>query len=393
MFDLGLDPAEFDALVNNLAGSEQIRTRVFLLDLDHKLVKDLSALGPDGSTSINMGGDVQATASASLFDPLGESGFDEVTDLASVRPPDRLLQVYRGSLVAGKWVDVPVFCGVVTDVSRDGDYLTLSAESKDVLALDKPWRALTVNKGTLVSEAVRLILSSMTGETRFKIQTTTQKLGKNVSVGADTSPLLVVRELLTSIGWVGFYDAEGYFVVKPPSNDPVFTLTDGVGGLITSEVARDYRTDGIVNAVRVISNYGKTSITAESVAAANHPYAPEKLGRNGVGRFIWELVESDVSLSLTEAKDLAESELQRLLLDSVSVSFDALPVPFLEGHDVVRVEADNVGLDFRIMQVTVPWGLGVSSFGYEPTLSAFNKRLAGRVSGTRKVKRKKKKKK
>lgn len=378
MFDLGLSPTEFDSLVGSLAGSEQIRTSVFLLDLEHNLVQDLTALGVEGSTSINMAGDVQATASASVFDPLGESGLDVVTDLVGVRPPDRLLQVYRGSLVNGEWIDVPVFCGVITDISRDGDYLTLDAQSKDVLALDKPWKSYTVKKNTLVSEAVKSILGEMTGETRFKVQTSVEKLGKDVSVTSDTTALRVVRDLLTNVGWVGFYDAEGYFVAKPTTTSSVFTFTDGDGGFITSRVSRDYRTDDIVNAVRVVSNYGKTTITGESVVDATHPYSPEALGRNGVGRYMWAEITSDVKLDLNQAKVRAEEELQKELLDSVSVSFDGLPVPFLDGSDVVRVEAEGVGLDVRLGTMTVPWGLGSAAFGYQPRLSAFNKKLAGR---------------
>ena len=368
MFDLGLEPDVFDALVSSLAGSEQIRTRVFLLDLEHNVVQDLSHLGPDGSTSINGGADIQSSASCSLFDPLGESGLDVVTDVAGVRPPDRMLQVYRSSMVNGTWIDIPVFCGVIVDVSRDGDYLSIEAQSKDVLALDKPWRAYTVKKGTLVTEAVRLILANMTGETRFKIQANSKKLAKDISVGSDTTPLETVKMLLDGIGYVSFYDAEGWFVAKPVSNDVGFIIRDGDGGLVTSRVTRDYRSEGIVNAVRVTSANGKNK--AEAVADVNHPFAPLKLGRNGVGRFLWEDIQSESNLSKAQCQSQANEKLAELLLDAVSVSFEGLPVPFLDAWDVVRVEADSVAVDVRFTQMSVPWGLGLSSYGFLPRVKA-----------------------
>ena len=368
MFDLGLDPVELEALVSSLAGSEQIRTRVLLLDLNHNIVEDLSHLGPDGSTSINGGADIQSSASCSLFDPRGESGLDVVTDVAGVRPPDRMLQVYRGSLVNDVWVDVPVFCGPIVDVSRDGDYLTIEAQSKDVLALDKPWRSYTVKKGTLVTDAVRLILANMTGETRFKIQASSKKLANDVSVGADSTPLETVRTLLNGIGFVSFFDAEGWFVAKPPTTEVGFVFTDRDGGFVTSRVTRDYRSEGIVNAVRVTSANGKNK--AEAVAEVNHPFAPAKLGRNAVGRFLWEDIQSESNLSKAQCQTQANQKLAELLLDAVSVSFEGLPVPFLDAWDVVRVSADSVAVDVRFTQMSVPWGLGLSSYGFLPRVKA-----------------------
>ncbi len=368
MFDLGLEPDVFDALVSSLAGSEQIRTRVFLLDLEHNVMQDLSHLGPEGSTSVNGGADIQSSASCSLFDPLGESGLDVVTDVAGVRPPDRMLQVYRGSFVNGTWIDVPVFCGPIVDVSRDGDYLTIESQSKDVLALDKPWRAYTVKKGTLVTEAVRLILTNMTGETRFKIQANSKTLGKDISVGSDTTPMEQVKILLDGIGYISFYDSEGWFVAKPPTLDVGFVFTDGDSGFVTSRVTRDYRSEGIVNAVRVTSANGKNK--AEAVADVTHPFAPAKLGRNGVGRFLWEDIQSESNLSKAQCQTQANQKLAELLLDAVSVSFEGLPVPFLDAWDVVRVSADSVAVDVRFTQMSVPWGLGLSSYGFLPRVKA-----------------------
>jgi hypothetical protein len=109
----------------------------------------------------------------------------------------------------------------------------------------------------------------------------------------------------------------------------------------------------------------KTAVSVYVAADKTHPLSPQRLGRNGVPRYLLEVIEDDTIRSKVEAEEKAGETLNDRLLQTVEVSFDAMPIPHLEPGDMVRIQTDEYSTSFRLREFSIPLVAGDSmSIGY-----------------------------
>lgn len=90
-------------------------------------------------------------------------------------------------------------------------------------------------------------------------------------------------------------------------------------------------------------------------------------------------VENGALKTLAQTRALALRTLNSALLEGVSVSFDALPVPHLDPQDEVSVSTEGASLTFPLRQASIPLAHGgVMSVGTVRRVSANQQKIRGR---------------
>lgn len=369
MIPIGLSASDLRTLNATLATHHEIRVRVQVLTLSGAHSVDLSAMLLDGQINVDATADVTRTASLSLLDPTRSLSIDSSGPADAAIFMDRMVRVTYGVAVAGAWVDVPVFTGPVTKLTRTGSVLAVEASGLESLALSPAWRPLNLRKGTRKTDAIRLILSERAGESVFSVPSLSARLPKTLSLGQQDVPWTVARSLASSLGRQLFYDGAGVCRLRSWPNTPLFTFG---GEQLTSPLQLAY-SPATANAVQVLGatpNGAKSPIAYTSVAPANHPLSPWALARNGVPHYIGNFVQDDSVRSVAEAKALADHVLAQSLIEAVDASFDALPTPHLEPGDLVAAHTDEGHVTFRLQRYSLPLTTsGTMSVGYHANVS------------------------
>lgn len=368
MFNMGWSATDKAAYEAQIVSNHWMRTTALILDLDHNPIQDVSGAVEDGQTNVDATQQISRTATNDLYDPTRSIGLDTADPTSGSVSPKYLLRKYRGCFVEslGRWYDVPVFTGLIDAPTRDGDLLKITASGKEVLALDKCWVTLTRKKGELKTTAIRAILAAC-GEQFFRIADSTAVLGADVSVTRDDTFWDIAKTISDSLGWLMFYDAEGYLVCRPQSTTPVWNFKTGNGGSIRSQWQTGFSTEGIYNLVYATGGTpsGKTvPLSAFAVADATHPLSPASLGRNSVPRYLRWDVSNDVLTKQADVQTLANTTLPQVLLDSVSMSFESMPVPHLEESDAIMVTDVFTGVSTAATQRT--WAIGDNTSATQP---------------------------
>jgi hypothetical protein len=148
--------------------------------------------------------------------------------------------------------------------------------------------------------------------------------------------------------------------------------------------------DEFCNVVEVIGGKPKgkgkkvKKVHVKVVAPRSHPMSPWNLGRNGTPRYVPQTIEDDSIKSKKDARALAKRTLDRALDQSVSVTFDSLPIPYLEEFDLLKFQTRTSAGKFRLKQMSIPLTVdGTSSIGYL-------RNVTPRFKGTRQRKRRRK---
>lgn len=364
MIPLGLSSASLRALNAALATHHEIRVRVSILTLSGAYSADLSSALLDGQVNVDSSADVTRSASLTLLDPNRSLSIDSNSPSDSALFMDRLVRINYGVVVSGAWVDVPVFTGPITKLSRTGDTLSVEASGMESLAQTPAWHPLNLRKGTRKTDAIRLILSERAGETTFAIPTMGSRLPKPLSLGPQDIPWKVARSIATGLGCQLFYDGHGTCRLRQWPGTSVYTVQPAA---MMSPLQLAY-SPATANAVQVIGatpKGAKAPITYSTVAPASHPLSPQALGRNGVPRYLPAFVQDDTIRSVAEAKVVADHQLSQGLLEAVTASLDVLPLPHLEPGDVVTAYTDEGHVTFRLSSFSLPLTTGGSmSVGY-----------------------------
>jgi hypothetical protein len=220
---------------------------------------------------------------------------------------------------------------------------------------------------------IRNVLESV-GETKFSFADSTSKLSTTLAISAEDKPWSVARVVANTMNMQLFYDGRGVCVLRPYPTGTLWTFKDGAGGSVLTKPEIGYDLDTFVNAVIVNGAIpsGLTSpITYKAVADASHPLSPVALGRNGVPRYVSNVIDDDTVTSLSEATALAKAELSRGLQEAVTIAFDALPVPHLEPHDPYILQTAEFAIEGWIRQMTIPLNVAqTSSVGYLKNVTA-----------------------
>jgi hypothetical protein len=361
----GLTARELDAVEAQMRRSYRMRVLIDLYSYRRHRVAGLASSRIAGSVQVRASREGPTRSlQVDLFDPSDQLNLG---DNVKVVRPNRMVRVRRGLFVDDleDWVDLPVIFGPLSRVSRADDVLTLEAQDRAMFAVG-PRPAFTVRAGTNVGTAIRQIMGEAVGETRFRIAATSRKLTKSHTLSRELTPWALVQRLCRSIGWVAFYDGDGYLVCRRRSTTPVTRFREGVGGSLTTEVHTGYWDGDLVNQVIVLGGViSKTQITAQATLAADHPLSPENMR---VGDVRWpktEYIEDSEVDSFAAATELAERRLRELSIQQTTASFEAMPFWHLQEYDPYIVETPTGQVTASVQEMTIPLDCdGMQSFGF-----------------------------
>lgn len=364
---LGLTGGERTAFEQTLRETHELRARIYVLNLSGASLGEVTSRLLDGQVNFDTSAETTRQLTMSLDDPSHALSMDSSSPADGALYADRMIRVEYGVYVPklSRWVNVPIFTGPITGMTRNGSQVDLSCLGKEHLAGGQAWRPLTLKQGTNIGNAIKTILRERAGETSFAFPTVTAKLGKHgVSLGALSSPWAVATQLARSIGRQLYYDGAGVCRMRRPPNGVLFTFN---GDVVLSDPAVTYDLGSIINAVLVKGKKGakgKKSIGASAVAARNHPLSPYSLGRAGEPRYYVEVVDNDAIKTKKKAREIARNTLRGHLFEGVTCDFDALPQPHLEPLDVVRLDTEGTSVTFVLHKASIPLShSGVMSVG------------------------------
>ena len=398
MFPLGLKRTDLRAFHRALADSHSIRVRVYVLDMVHDRMANLSDEFIDGQ--VNVDADAQPTRSATLtfYDRRKTMDFDSDSPSNGALFANRMLRVTYGVKVSelAEWVDVPVFTGPVIKVDRTANEVTVECQGKEVLAMGAGWRPMTIKKGVKKVDAIRRIMRERGGEHRFDLPDLDSKLPKAVSLGRETQPWAAAQKIARSMNRHLFYDGAGVCRLRRYPDNPVFKFRDGQLGTVAAPPQVSFSMDDVRNAVWVkggVPKAKKKDATQPTDADGNnkkdkergvrhfetaprsHPLSPWRLGRPDAPRFLLEVIENDSIRSEKEARQVAHRVLHHRLRQLVDVTFDSLPVPHLEPEDMVRVDTHQFAHTMRLGQFSLPLRHdSLQSVGYTRKVSVRKRR-------------------
>lgn len=386
MQTLGLNAAEFAAYVATLRFSHRRRVRVDVTDLEGNVLSRLGDNdGPvrllDGQVVADRTAEVTRAASLTFFDPSHDLKFDTASPHDGVLFLDRMVRITYGVFVEslGRWVNCVVFHGPVTQLSRDVDQVSIEAQGKEALANGDFGSTMSFNKMVRKTDVIKRIMRERAGENRFSIPDLPATIPAPVNVPRNyryaaasqalsgSTPWAAAKKLADSLDRQLFYDGRGVLVLREYPGNTAWTFRHGEGGDVVTPVKVSY-TASIKNTVIVTGRKPKNAKKAAPRVRVSAPnstgLSPTRLGRNGVPRHLIEEVQSDSVTSTAQARKLAERLLDDRLRAGIEVSFDALPIPFLDLGDICRVNTGDASFSFRLNQFTLPLAAGPMTVGY-----------------------------
>lgn len=384
--NLGLSADDLAAVTRCFGLPHRIRRTLRILDLDHGPVSDVSAFFMDGQVNVNAGGgdDVSRSATISLFDPTRAIGLDTENYGEGVVSPRYLLAAHRGMFVdeLDRWVDIPAGVFWFNAPKRSGDVLLIEGQGKEALARYGVVRQIAFSSVANKMAVIRAIMESI-GETKFRLEPTTAKLGKAWTLTYDTTPWAACQAIASGMGRQLFYDAEGFLVCRTTPTSPVFSFRQGNGGTVRSEPEFGYSSDTPYNYVRATgaTPSGLSSpIWRSSQVASTHPMY---VTRGGVFAPMRYDVADDTLTTSEAVKALADSTLATVVTDTQTGGWDSSPVWHLDEGDVVHVTdgkdallaGASYGLNVRMSSWSFPLTLGSQSNGGNRRVSRPSRRL------------------
>jgi len=387
--NLGINACERDELDAAFGSHHRIRRTVRILDLDHQLVEDVTDRFIDGQVNVDARATPSRSATVSLFDPSHLVGIDMASPFDGTVSPRYLLELHRGIYVdtLSRWVDIPVGVLWFTKPTRSGDILSIEAQGKEALALYPVVKQLSFSAGTNKMSVIRQIMATI-GETRFRLDSTTERLGSTFTVDLSMNPWAACKVIADGMGRQLFYDAEGYLVCRVRPTAAQFTFRFGDGGTVRSDPQFTFSDGTVYNYVRA------TGATPEGkdqpISASSHVGSSHQLYLTRNGQFIplRSDAANDKLTTVTQVKNLADHQLAELLADSQSASWDSSPVWHLEQGDPVRLtdatDEDDTDASFSITvplgSFSIPLTLGNQSNGYLARVSRSKRRIARRAA-------------
>jgi hypothetical protein len=371
VLDTGFSEADLRVFNRLLVSNHAIDVVVQLLDLDHRYVSDLSTRLLTGQVTIDDEADTTRAMTMDLMDPFHQLKLDPDSPDDGALFFNRMVKVSYGVLSPDRFQQfyVPVFCGPITDLTRNTAAVSLTCKGKEVLLSSNLWTAKTYKKGTKKTNAIINLLRYVGGETKYQIPDLPDRFTKDWTVTKETSAWAAAKALAKGMGYQLFYDGRGTCIMRKKPGSSIFTFSDK-GALLTTPQPK-YNVDTSYNAVEVtggVPTGSKTNVWWRVVAPANHPLAPAKLGRNGVPRYLTLRVSDDNLKTRTACAVRAREELSAALVEAVDVAFDCLPVPHLEEGDYCTVKNDDWSSSFRYTKATIPLtASSASSIGYLKT--------------------------
>jgi hypothetical protein len=360
MINLGLTSADLDKFQRSLytPPGYNLKVTIQILDLNHNYLSDVSTHLLDGQVNKSFWDITTSNAQFTLKDPYNQVGFDTSNPSEGALYMDRMVRIVYSvwSPLLPRWVDVPIFCGPVTKVSREDAIVTVEAQGKESLYVtpNMAWTSKTYSKGTKLVSAIRDLLGNKGGETKFDLPEWTRTLKKDYSLKTETPIWDMVRKLVGSrlIQQI-YYDGRGYLRLRACPTTPIFTFTEDS---IVSVPRLAFETENVRNTVRVLgaTPEGKKQIVATAHLPASDPSSSTSLGRNGVKRYLVEAVDDPDLNTQKEADDKADETLASVGLENITFDFDSFPTPHLEQGDVFQITTRDFSRNLRVKEMSIP---------------------------------------
>lgn len=382
-------------LKTTVSTSHSVRVTVQVTDLDGNVESDLSSRLLSGQVDVDGTAEVTRTLSMELWDIDGSISFDPDSPNKAAMFLNKMIKVQYGVYLkkAQEWLDIPVFLGPIVNLKRNDDIINIECQGKDYLVDIPVFKGDSFPEKSDRFKMIRNIMNQA-GEANGNMQLpeNESKHGSKFVYNTEQTYWQAVKRLAASARHRAYYNGAGKLVVTD-DDAVVFSFRDGTGGTVVSQPQVSYNADEVINTVIVKGQrkvgQGKNSeqqtLIGTYIIKSNHPLSPESLGRKVDGklvpRYLVERIEDEGLRSIEEVNDYGNKRLAAVQKLNVEVTFDAMPIPFLEPGDTVRVETDEVDTSFVIQQFTIPLIVGDSmSVGY-------NRRMAyGRSGEARKRK-------
>jgi hypothetical protein len=301
---------------------------------------------PTGTQIAIVGGDVKSSATATIRSTLSLTTTEAWPRLAAdlLAPYGNEVYVERGVEYGNgqrEWVGLGYF-RIETDEqdqTPDGP-VTLAGSDRmagivDARFLTPRQFASTLTYGQLVTT---LITEVYPAATISWDNTTVRDSTINRAVIAEDDRAGTLRDLITSLGKVGYFDHRGIFVVKtPPSTAGTanWTIDAGKSGVLV-QMSRGLTREGVFNAVVATGEAGDTTAPARAVAYNLSLNSPTYYnGRFGpVPRFY----SSPFLTTTAQATTAAAALLRQQLGLPYRVELTSVANPALEPYDVLSVQ-------------------------------------------------------
>lgn len=368
LYSAGLSAADLQSYLRSLAGDYALRIQVQLLDLEQNVVADISSMLIDGQVNADKTADVTRSCSITLFDKDRQLPLDSNAPTDGALFLDRMIRVNyitRSFELFDHDVSIPIFTGPIVAMSRTGSNVQVEAQGKEVLAKRPAWRTRNYAVGSRRSNIIRELLENV-GETKFSLDEWTLRTADPFGVTRETDVWELAKRMAR--GRTFYYNGSGHLVLRPWQSRAIYTFKTGEGGTILTEPEINYDVSEVRNIVWVVGGVPKGAkypVQYTAYAQASHPLSAQSLGRNGFARHMPEKIEDSNLLTKDACVELANAKLAELLLNGLTVSFDAMPVPVLELDDVVQISTPEFSFQYAVDSFSIGLRAGASmSCGY-----------------------------
>lgn len=345
-----LTAAQTAALAADMqTGPYLMRPSVQMLDLDHRVLGDLSDRVMDGQVDVRLNGKVsQRSASVTFADPRREVAIDSADPARGALFYDNMLQIgiaFKGPRL-GRWVTIPIFCGPITDAVRSGNVARATCQDKSRLATGMAWSPKSYPKGAgRAATITSLLVGAGEHPARVKLPSGGGRLPGDLVVGRTDRAWQPVLSIAEAWNRQGMYDGRGDFRVRSWPTDPKVVFRDGPNGTILTAPEVTYSSYEGFNGVWVRGKAKPNGKRPEATVwlPAAHPLSPTARARRGVPFRVAFVVESNKVRTDAEARALADLHLRRLVREVVNVTVDVMPNWLLEPGDVIAIQTRAIG--------------------------------------------------
>lgn len=375
MIKLGLPAEAEEELLRTLASPHIVSCRASIMTLDHEPLGPISGRITGGQVNFDANAKITRQLQLSIIDPRKEVDVDYDDGQPRL---NRMVRVHYGvwvEKVINDWVWIPVFTGPITSTSRGDDgVVAVEASGKESLAQGPTHQPRTFAKGLNRVNVIRVIMSELAGETRFRLpKGWPARTAKGISMSKKSSAWSHALILSRSMKAQLYYDGWGWLRLRQVPIRPSWTFKDGKGGMVVSPPSVTEASDTVINRAVVtgaVPKGKKDPLVGTATLPAWHRYSPQSFKRGGRNKLYVEEVSDDSLRSQKDVDAAAKRIIDRQRIAQHTVTFTALPMPLLEEGDIIVVDTDGVHVTAPLAQMSLPLGHdGVSSIGYLSNVS------------------------
>lgn len=398
MWSFGMSAAQRRDLQAALDGNHNLRVRVYVLDMEHQPLDDVSGLLVDGQVDFDVsrgessesgsGGGSISSATVTLQDPARTLDFVRDSPSELNTSAARMLRIFycvrrptRPGHAAPEWHEIPVFTGPITGSRRVDSEVRLDCESKEHVWRHTVHGRKTWPKGTPARE-VLTTLYNLAGEpsSNIRIAQSQARIPSAWSIDFRDDLWLWAQKAAEVMDMHLFFNGWGAMIATPrrvfaSGADIVFDTTSNVTSIPSGslQVETDLRNRWMVTGQG--GEDGKGPFGYANLPR-DHPLSAWSLGRYGTARAYDEHSSPEWVKTNEQARASARSQRDSAMnYNPLQVQFSGLPHPELEPWDIVRVQTPYWGQEFKLGAWTIPLKAGESaSYGANKKVSVMRQK-------------------